>query len=110
VKLAVGHLLRYHQFLVQRAQLQSAQHVRRLIDRRVRPVERAPHFTLRVGALERHLVHHVFDGLFRRHLAEVEAEREDDARAAMHAPREGAKPIFRRDMEVMIPQEHLPVQ
>ena len=95
---------------MQRAQLQAAEHVARLIQRRVRPVERASHLTLRVGALEPHCIDEELHRLLRRHLAEVEVEREDDARAPVHAPHQCAHSVLRLRVKAMIPEEHLPVQ
>src|SRR5438105_15805387 len=50
------------------------------------------------------------DALLRRHLLQVEAEREDDSRAAVHAPEERADAILRRLLELHVPEQQLPVE
>src|SRR4051794_22435604 len=57
-----------------------------------------------------HTVDQQLDTLLRRHLLEMEVEREDDARAAMHAPEEHAYLLLGRLGEAEVPQQQLPVK
>src|SRR5580658_1120197 len=83
VEVAVRHLPRPHQILVQRAKLQRAQHIRHLIQRPViARFERSAHFARGVFALEPDAVHQEVHALLRAHLAQVKTQREDDARAS----------------------------
>ena len=72
--------------------------------------ERASHLALGIGALEVHGVHEELHRLIRRHLPEVEVHREDDPRAAVHAPEQRADAILGRLLEAVVPEEHLPVE
>ena len=110
VKRAIRHLPRIHQLLVQRVKLQRPQHVRALIDRLVGPVERSAHFAFRVGALVAHPLDQEIDAFLRGHLAQMEAQRKDDPRAAVHPPEQRPDALLRRVREPQIPQQHLPVE
>ena len=50
------------------------------------------------------------DSLLRGHRAQMEAEREDDAGAAVHAPEQSSDALLRRVVEAMIPENHLPIE
>src|ERR1019366_7935532 len=50
------------------------------------------------------------DRLLRRHLAQMEAQREHDARAPVHAPEERTDAILGRHLKIVVPKEHLPVE
>src|SRR3569832_38513 len=57
-----------------------------------------------------HAIHEQFDTLLWRHLLEMEVEREDDARATMHAPEEHTDLLLGRLREAEVPQQQLPVK
>src|SRR5215510_14037138 len=57
-----------------------------------------------------HAIDQKVDALLRRHLLKMEAEREDDARAAMHAPEEHADAVLRRLGKIQVPEQHLPIE
>src|SRR5579859_1479780 len=72
VELSIGHFSRVHQFLVQLADLQRAEHIARLVERTIIAGERAAHFGRGVVAFVADAVDQVIDALLRRPFAEVE--------------------------------------
>src|ERR1043166_2021934 len=50
------------------------------------------------------------DAFLRRHLFEMKTEREDDARAAVHAPEEHPDFLLRRLREAEVPHQQFPVK
>src|SRR5689334_9329749 len=95
---------------MQRTELQASDHVPDLIEWRIRAVERATNFSFCILALEVHSIDKELNRFIRRHLSQVEAQREDDSRAPVHSPEQGANTVLWRNVEVVIPREHLPVQ
>src|SRR5467141_3234461 len=77
--------LRFAEIVAQAQQLAPAHGIAQLIRR---PGAVAPHFRLRVAALDVQLAHHLIDRLLARHAAGVQADVEQDAHGApqqMHA-------------------------
>src|SRR5262249_4000547 len=96
--------------LVQRPDLQTTQHVGGLIERTIRAVERAPNFRSRIVQFVADAFHQKVDALFGSHLPQMKAERENDARGAVHSPEEHSDLVLRSLGEVEVPEQHLPVK
>ena len=110
VELAFGHPPRFDQFSMKGPYLNATDHVCGLVQRRVGPVERPPHLGRGAGPLMPHPVHQEVDCLVRRHLPQVELEREDDPGGTVLSPEQHAHSVFRRGRETHVPQAHFPVQ
>src|ERR1041385_34738 len=96
--------------MMQRVLLQSADQISNLIERPVAAIERTPHLGSRVIALVSDAVDEKVDALLGRHFLEVETERKNNARAAMHAPEERAHFIFRLLLETHVPKQKLQIK
>src|SRR3546814_2129944 len=83
VKLAVAHLAAANQLALQRLQLQATEQITGLIQRRIIAGKAAPDFGGGVVALVADPLHQHLDRLLGRHLAQMEAEREQDAGGAV---------------------------
>lgn len=110
VERPVGHATGGDQSAVERADLQAADQVGALVQRVVIAAEGAAHFGQGVVALVTDIVHEQLHALRRRHLSQVEAEREEDASAAVQAPEQHPDPVLRRPREAEVPEKHLPVE
>ena len=74
VELTIRHPPRSDQLAMQCTKLKPADHVRDLIQGRIRSVERAPYFRLRIRALVTNALDEEIHRFLRRHRAEVESE------------------------------------
>src|SRR5205823_6298821 len=106
VKGSVCHFTGLDQFAMQRIELEPAYQICDLIERTVTAIERPAHFRSRVIALMSDTVDEKVDALLRRHLLQMKTEREDDSRAAVHAPEEHADAVFWRLGKIQIPEQH----
>src|SRR5258706_1963194 len=95
---------------MQRVLLQSADQISDLIERTIAAVERSPNFGGGVIAFVADAIDEEVDALLRRHLFKMEAQRKDDARAAMHAPKERTDLFFRLLLKLQIPKQQLPIE
>src|SRR5262249_34263690 len=64
----------------------------------------------RIVTLVSDAIHEEVDAFLRRHFLQVEAQRENDARAAVHAPEERADFVLGLSLEFQVPEEQFPVE
>src|SRR6266508_6613000 len=95
---------------MKRVLLQSPDQIRDLIKRSITTVERPAHLSSCVVPLVTDPINQKVDAFLRCHLFEVKTERENDAGAPMHSPKEHADAILRRFGKLQIPEQQLPIE
>src|SRR3954462_12046156 len=93
-----------------RANLETAEHVSRLIKRGVTTIHGPPHFGCGAPALMPDAVHEKINGFLGCHFAEMKLQRKNDSRAAMRPPEKHSDAVFRRARKIHVPQQHLPIK
>src|SRR5215813_7521357 len=99
MEIALRHLFRIDNLPTEPAQLHGAEQVSGLVQRSVAALERTQHLRSRSRALVSTALDEEIDGFLWRPLPEVELERKDDSRAAVHPPEQRADAILRRRVE-----------
>src|SRR3954469_25971670 len=91
-------------------ELEAAEEIGRLVERAVAAIERPANLGSGVVSLVPDAADEELDALLRRHLPEVELEREDDPGAAVHPPEEHPHAVLGRPGEAPVPEQQLPVE
>ena len=110
VELALAHRAGGDELLVQRAELETADHVAALVERGVAAADVAPHLARGARDLVADALDQEVDHLLWRHLAQVEAQGDEDPRGAVHAPEQHPDAVLGAPGPAEVPLEPLPVQ
>src|SRR5687767_12139815 len=95
---------------MQSIELTTAEQVSDLIERPITSIERTADLGRGIVALMADTIDEIIDTLLRRHLFQMEAQRENDSRAAVHVPEQHANLVLRRLRKVHVPKQKLPVK
>ena len=94
MKLPVGHLSFPYQLPLQGPDLQSPEHIGRLVERRIAALDRTPHLGSGIATFMAHPLYKKIHSLSSLHRPQVKSERENDPRAAVLAPEQHPDPVL----------------
>src|SRR5580658_9532201 len=103
MKLPVSHLATADDLLLERIELSSTSKICQLVKVPVVPFKRPAHFPSGIGPFMSYPVDQEIDALLRRPIPQVIVQREDDACASMHMPKQHPDLILRRLWKFQIP-------
>jgi len=104
------HFAGFHQLPIERANLQTTEHVCGLIKRDIPSLHGSSNFRGGIASFMADIFHQKIDGFLSGHGTEVKAQRENYPRTPMGTPEEHADTVLGRCMKIQIPQQHFPIQ
>src|ERR1700728_4880923 len=102
MELAIGHLVRVNEFVMQSTELERAHQIGTLVERPYRTIKRSAHFGQVVFRIETHIVDEEFHALLGSPPPKVKVHREDDSGGTVHAPAECTDPFRGRPLEALV--------